>query len=36
MSMATCSVPHFSNAIVLDEVFTSALKGELTEPWPWA
>jgi ribose-phosphate pyrophosphokinase len=33
---STCSVPHPSNAIALDEVFTDALKGELTEPLPWA
>jgi ribose-phosphate pyrophosphokinase len=33
---STQSVPHFTNAIALDEVFTDALKGELTEPPPWA
>jgi hypothetical protein len=26
------SVPHFTDAIMLDELFTDALKGELAEP----
>ncbi len=33
---STRSVPHFTNAIALDELFFDALKGELTEPSPWA
>jgi ribose-phosphate pyrophosphokinase len=28
---STQSVPHFTNAIVLDELFADALKGELAE-----
>jgi ribose-phosphate pyrophosphokinase len=28
---STRSVPHFTNAIVLDELFADALKGELAE-----
>ena len=29
---STQSVPHFTNAIALDELFVEALKGELAEP----
>ena len=31
---STRSVPHFTNAIALDELFNDALQGELTEPSP--
>ena len=33
---STRSVPHFTNAITLDELFIDALKGELAEPTQWA
>lgn len=33
---STHSVPHFTNAIALDELFRDASKEELTEPSPWA
>lgn len=29
---STHSVPHFTNAITLDELFMDVLKGELAEP----
>jgi ribose-phosphate pyrophosphokinase len=29
---STQSVPHFTNAIALDELFVEALNGELAEP----
>jgi ribose-phosphate pyrophosphokinase len=33
---STHSVPHFTNTIALDELFSGVLKDELTEPPPWA